>query len=173
MNPAALSFSRLFTSAAICLCLEYRYSLGSPLLQTSGESSCLVKKQATMMLGLVNKQSQNAYELIKVLEWLNVKWWYDIANSTVYATLRTLDSKGFIVGISERNGNIPYGTVYFPFEGKSRNTKKYIAGIENWILYREDISIPFSHIVIVERMADPAKTELAGTNKLLEMLQRN
>ena len=177
----------------------------------------MLSKSATMMLGLINKQSQNAYEIIKVLEYMNVKWWYDIANSTVYATLRTLDRKGFIVGISEKNGNMPYRTVYsisdkgkkelrdtlmksilsFDFDTnifsiaaffidffepdeqisllkkRAEILKKYIAGIENWILYREDISVPFSHIVIVERMADLAKTELAGTNKLLEMLQTN
>ena len=61
----------------------------------------------------------------------------------------------------------------FLLKKRAEILKKYIAGIENWILYREDISIPFSHIVIVERMADLAKTELAGTNKLLEMLQTN
>lgn len=72
----------------------------------------MLSKSATMMLGLINKQPQNAYEIIKVLEYMNVKWWYNIANSTVYATLRTLDRKGLIVGVSERNGNMPYRTVY-------------------------------------------------------------
>ena len=43
---------------------------------------------------------------------MNVKWWYNIADSTVYATLRTLDKKGFIVGASEKNGNMPFRTVY-------------------------------------------------------------
>ena len=43
---------------------------------------------------------------------MNVKWWYNIADSTVYATLRTLDKKGFIVGVSEQNGNMPFRTVY-------------------------------------------------------------
>ena len=29
-----------------------------------------------------------------------------------YATLRTLDKKGLIVGASEKNGNMPFRTVY-------------------------------------------------------------
>ena len=48
----------------------------------------MLSKSATMMLGLINKQPQNAYEIIKVLECMNVKWWYDIANSTVYACFK-------------------------------------------------------------------------------------
>ncbi len=175
----------------------------------------MLSKSATMMLGLINKQPLNAYEIIKVLECMNVKWWYDIANSTVYATLRTLDNKGLIVGVSEKNGNMPYRTVYSisdkgKIELKNTLTKsilsfdfdtnlfsiaaffldffeideqisllkqrtviltKYIAGIENWLLHQEDLAVPFSHIVIVKRMVDLAKTELSGTNKLLEMLQ--
>lgn len=175
----------------------------------------MLSKSATMMLGLINKQPLNAYEIIKVLEYMNVKWWYDIANSTVYATLRTLDNKGLIVGVSEKNGNMPYRTVYSisdkgKMELKNTLTKsilsfdfdtnlfsiaaffldffeldeqisllkqrtviltKYIAGIENWILHQKDLTVPFSHIIIVKRMAELAKTELSGTNKLLEMLQ--
>ncbi len=177
----------------------------------------MLSKSATMMLGLINRQPLNAYEIIKVLECMNVKWWYDIANSTIYATLRTLDNKGLIVGVSEKNGNMPYRTVYsisdkgkmelkntltksilsFDFDTnlfsiaalfldffeldeqisllKQRNIilTKYITGIENWILHQKDSTVPFSHIVIVERMADLAKTELSGTNKLIEILQTN
>ena len=72
----------------------------------------MLSKSATMMLGLINKQPQNAYEIIKTLEFMNVKWWYNIADSTVYSTLRTLDNKGLIVGVSEKNGNMPFRTVY-------------------------------------------------------------
>lgn len=177
----------------------------------------MLSKSATMMLGLINRQPQNAYEIIKVLEGMNVRWWYDIADSTVYATLRTLDSKDLIVGVSEKNKNMPYRTVYsisdkgkrelrdtltksilsFDFDTnifsiaaffidffgtdeqvsllkqRAEILKKYIAGIENWILHRENINIPFSHIVIVERMAELAKTELSGTNRLLERIQTN
>lgn len=177
----------------------------------------MLSKSATMMLGLINKQPQNAYEIIKVLEFMNVKWWYNIANSTVYATLRTLDNKGLIVGVSEKNGNMPHRTVYsisnkgkeelkdtlmksilsFDFdtnvfsiaaffldffepneqisllEKRAEILKKYIVGIEKWLLQQGDEAIPLYHVVTVERMADLAKTELSGTNKLLEMFQTN
>ena len=72
----------------------------------------MLSKSATMLLGLIDKKPVNAYEIIKILESMNVKWWYNIADSTVYATLRTLDKKGYIVGESEKNGNMPFRTVY-------------------------------------------------------------
>lgn len=177
----------------------------------------MLSKSATMMLGLINKQPQNAYEIIKTLEFMNVKWWYNIADSTVYATLRTLDKKGLIIGVSEKNGNMPFRTVYsisdkgkeqlkdtltksilsFDYdtnvfsiaaffldyfepdeqisllEKRAEILKKYIAGIEKWISQQGDESIPFHHAVTVARMADLAKTELAGTDRLLEMLRIN
>lgn len=175
----------------------------------------MLSKSATMMLGLINKQPKNAYEIIKVLEIMNVRWWYNIADSTVYATLRTLDHKGLIVGAAEKNGNMPYRTVYsISGEGKkeledtlvksilsfnfdtnvfsiaaffldyfepekqisllkqrAENLKKYITGIERWVSNQEEDTVPFTHVVIVERMAALAKTELTGTNKLLQILQ--
>ena len=72
----------------------------------------MLSKSATMLLGLIDKKPVNVYEIIKILEFMNVKWWYNIADSTVYATLRTLDKKGYIVGESEKNGNMPFRTVY-------------------------------------------------------------
>lgn len=72
----------------------------------------MLSKSATMMLGLINKQPQNAYEIVKVLEFVNIKWWYNIADSTVYATLRTLENKGLITGVAEKNGNMPFRTIY-------------------------------------------------------------
>ena len=82
------------------------------IINSIKEKNIMLSKSATMLLGLINKQPVNAYEIIKILEYMNVKWWYNIADSTVYATLRTLDKKGLIVGVSEKNGNMPFRTVY-------------------------------------------------------------
>lgn len=41
----------------------------------------------SVTIGLINKISVNACEIVKILESLNVKWSYNVADSTVYATL--------------------------------------------------------------------------------------
>lgn len=56
----------------------------------------MLSKTATMLLGLINSEPLNAYELIKQLQLMNVKNWYEIADSTVYATIKTLEKKAYI-----------------------------------------------------------------------------
>jgi DNA-binding PadR family transcriptional regulator len=107
----------------------------------------MLSKSATMMLGLINRQSQNAYEIIKVLEGMNVRWWYDIADSTVYATLHTLDSKDLIVGVSEKNKNTPYRTVY-SISDEVKNVKVKVQ--------QDDIIIPKEKIVLLMILSSPA-----------------
>lgn len=72
----------------------------------------MLSKAATMMLGLMDHNPLNAYEIVKKLQWMNVKYWYNIADSTVYATIRSLEKKGYISGIVEKDGKMPDKTVY-------------------------------------------------------------
>lgn len=72
----------------------------------------MLSKPATMLLGLIYEKPLNAYEIIKRLNYMNVKWWFNIADSTVYSTLKTLEKKGYILGTTEKVGNMPDRTVY-------------------------------------------------------------
>ncbi len=72
----------------------------------------MLSKPATMLLGLIYEKPLNAYEIIKHLNYMNVKWWFNIADSTVYSTLKTLEKKGYIIGTAEKVGNMPDRTVY-------------------------------------------------------------
>ena len=72
----------------------------------------MLSKPATMLLGLIYEKPLNAYEIIKLLNYMNVKWWFNIADSTVYSTLKTLEKKEYILGTTEKVGNMPDRTVY-------------------------------------------------------------
>lgn len=72
----------------------------------------MLSKPATMLLGLIYEKPLNAYEIIKRLDHMNVKWWFHIADSTVYSTLKALEKKGLLSGTSEKIGNMPDRTVY-------------------------------------------------------------
>ena len=65
-----------------------------------------------MLLGLISEKPLNAYEIIKQLNYMNVKWWFNISDSTVYSTLKTLEKKGYLSGTAEKVGNMPDRTVY-------------------------------------------------------------
>lgn len=72
----------------------------------------MLSKPATMLLGLIYEKPLNAYEIIKHLNYMNVKWWFNIADSTVYSTLKALEKKEYIIGTTEKVGNMPDRTVY-------------------------------------------------------------
>lgn len=72
----------------------------------------LLSKPAIMLLGLINQKSYNAYEIIKQLNLMNTKWWFYIGDSTVYATLKKLEKSGHIIGVTEKQGNMPDKTIY-------------------------------------------------------------
>lgn len=72
----------------------------------------MLSKPATMLLGLIYEKPLNAYQIIKRLNYMNVKWWFHIADSTVYSTLKTLGKNGLLLGTAEKVGNMPDRTVY-------------------------------------------------------------
>lgn len=72
----------------------------------------MLSKTATMLLGLINEKPLNAYEITKMLDYMNVKWWFRMADSTVYATIKSLEKKELIIGTVEKEGNMPDKTIY-------------------------------------------------------------
>lgn len=72
----------------------------------------MLSKPATLLLGIIYKEPLNAYEITKLLTYMNIKWWFNIADSTVYTTLKNLEKKGLIKGTIERIGNMPDRTIY-------------------------------------------------------------
>ena len=72
----------------------------------------MFSKTMTILVGIIEQQPVNAYELNKWLTTMNVREWYNIASSTVYATLKAAEKKGYITGSIEKSGNMPDKTVY-------------------------------------------------------------
>ncbi len=173
----------------------------------------MLSKPATVLLGLIGQKPLNAYEIIKILHNMNVKWWFAIGDSTVYSTLKSLEKKELVAGAAEKVGNMPERTVYsltprgewelqdtlrksilqfdydtnifsiaaffldaFPPEEQRRLLRerlallqKYHAGITKQAGLLQGKGVPALHVANVERMADLVETEIAGTNRLLEV----
>lgn len=72
----------------------------------------ILSKASTIILGMIVEKSINPYEIIKLLEFINIKNWYSVAASSVYATITSLLKKGLIVGKNIKDGNMPEKTVY-------------------------------------------------------------
>lgn len=72
----------------------------------------MLSKPATLLLGIIYEKPLNAYEITKLLAYMNIKWWFNVADSTVYATLKNLEKRELIQGRIERVGNMPDRTIY-------------------------------------------------------------
>jgi DNA-binding PadR family transcriptional regulator len=69
-------------------------------------------KTAFVLLGILKEKPMNPYEIIKILEKLNISQWSPISSSSVYATIRTLEKNGQISGEKLRTSAMPEKTVY-------------------------------------------------------------
>jgi len=69
-------------------------------------------KTAFVLLGLLKEKPMNPYEIIKILDRLNISQWSPISASSVYMTIRTLEKKGYITGKKEKNSAMPEKTIY-------------------------------------------------------------
>ena len=69
-------------------------------------------KTAFVLLGLLKERAMNPYEIVKILDRLNISQWTPISASSVYMTIRTLEKKGHVSGKKEKNSAMPEKTIY-------------------------------------------------------------
>jgi len=100
----------------------------------------MLTKTATIILGMIQEHPINAYEIIKMLSKFRTKDWYEIADSTVYATLKSLEKKNYIIGEIQKSGNMPDKTVYSLTDSGRTELKKTV---RNFIVNFDYDLVPF------------------------------
>lgn len=83
----------------------------------------MLSKPAALLMGILYEKPLNAYEITKLLAYMNIKWWFNVSDSTVYTTLKNLERRGLIEGTVEKAGNMPERTVY-SLTGKGKEELK-------------------------------------------------
>lgn len=113
----------------------------------------MLSKSATMLLGLINQRPLNPYEIIKQLQIMNIHRWYNIANSTVYATLKVLEKKEYIYGSIEKDGNMPDKTIYSLTD---KGKQEFVATLQQSILsFDYDTNIFSIAAFFIDALDDP------------------
>mgnify|MGYP001551306154 CR=1 FL=1 len=98
-------------------------------------------KIAVLILGFLAEKELNPYEIIKILKKIDIHRWFPIAESSVYAAVKTLQKKGYIEGKIARDGEMPAKTVYKITEtGKSLFLKE----LQNYLITEEKTPRQFS-----------------------------
>lgn len=72
----------------------------------------MLSKASTLILGIIAETPINPYEITKLMDYISLKNWLSLAPSSIYATIKTLQDKGYITGKNIKEGNMPEKTVY-------------------------------------------------------------
>lgn len=72
----------------------------------------MLSKSSTLLLGIIAESPINPYEITKLTDYLSGGNWLSPAPSSIYATIKTLQDKGYITGENVKAGNMPEKTVY-------------------------------------------------------------
>ena len=71
-----------------------------------------MSKISMLILGLIAEKPLNPYEIMKLMERMNLSQVFPMASSSIYATIKSLVKKGLISGRKVSSGNFPAKTVY-------------------------------------------------------------
>jgi len=72
----------------------------------------MLSKISTLILGVLYEKERNPYEITKMLKELKLRKWFNVADSTVYATINNLKKQKLIEGQTTKEGRFPEKTVY-------------------------------------------------------------
>lgn len=65
-----------------------------------------------VILGILKKQSMNAYEMNKHIDGIRLKNWMKIGTPTIYQNLKKLAEKGYLTTGTAKTGNMPEKVIY-------------------------------------------------------------
>lgn len=121
----------------------------------------MLSRIKTIILGFIAEKPMSAYDMTKYVQWLELRNWVPVSDSTIYNALRALHQQGYISGKVVREGNMPEKTIYSITQtGKEalHNT------IETLSLHWEGDGVTFSIILLFMYQFE--------TDELVELLQK-
>ena len=135
----------------------------------------MLSKIEFLVLGLIAEKPLNPYEIVKLLELLNIKKAVPMSPSSVYATVNRMVKKAYISGTRVKSGNMPEKTVYSVTESGTKKLEvtlgKYLGEPEKSFT-EFDIAIIFTchltkdeAIETLERHRDKVKSIIDHRNK--------
>ncbi len=65
-----------------------------------------------IVLGILKKEPLSAYDIQKLVEYRNISKWVKISTPSIYKKVIQLEEKGYIQGVTVKEGNMPEKVVY-------------------------------------------------------------
>ena len=116
----------------------------------------MLSKTSIVIMGILTQGEKNAYDMLKVIDRMNMKYWLPIGATTLYETCIRLEKKGYI----EDTGESDNKAVYRITEKGTAELKKTICGLYERVDYD---SVWFCLAVLYSNVL--SKKELAAEKK--------
>lgn len=68
----------------------------------------MLSKTSIVILGMLSKGEMNAYDMLKMIERMNMKYWFPIGATTLYETCLRLEKKKYILNTGESDKKAIY-----------------------------------------------------------------
>ena len=68
----------------------------------------MLSKTSIVILGMLSKGEMNAYDMLKTIERMNMKYWFPIGATTLYETCLRLEKKKYILNTGESDKKAIY-----------------------------------------------------------------
>lgn len=68
----------------------------------------MLSKTSIVILGLLHTENLSAYDMLKKIDSMNMKYWFPIGNTTLYETALRLEKKTYIKDKDEGNSKVIY-----------------------------------------------------------------
>lgn len=112
----------------------------------------MLSKLSCVVLGLIYQRPLNPYELTKLLDRPEIQDWFPMASASIYTTIKNLCKKGYIIGESVKEGNLPSKTIYsITDEGKEILFDSLEIGLESYSPQASNFGISIFHVCSLEK----------------------
>ena len=68
----------------------------------------MLSKTSIVILGMLRKGEMNAYDMLKMIDRMNMKYWFPIGATTLYETCLRLEKKNYIENTGESDKKAVY-----------------------------------------------------------------
>lgn len=141
----------------------------------------MLSKIALLVLSCIAEKPLNPYQLKKLFAHLNLARWFPMADSSMYAAIKTLVKNGYIAGTKARSGNMPEKTIYtITSEGQHALERNLLAHLREHehIVSEFDVTMLFlchlpkdAALQTLHKRRDFAMREIAGQQQAHDNLR--
>ena len=126
------------------------------ILKEKTKGKNMISKTSIVIMGILTKGEKNAYDILKMIDRMNMKYWLPIGATTLYETCLRLVKKGYIADTKENDSK----AVYYITESGRTELKKTICALYERVDYDSVwfcLAVIFSDVLSKKELTEEKK----------------